>query len=516
MMKKIFTLMAMGLMAVGTMAQSYETRVLTFEDQDYVSDEENYLHQYNWSSLIDSPQYGGTLLYGENHGDTAAAYTSTNYKWYDKGNTYLYSELPENWGVTMYWGGGHAISNYWNANITEGDYTNQLSVYVPNSSGSGQNGHGHNGSDNFAVHFGYSDGTPWNGTQNLPFFRFGDGTARTIDHMYVNSTTYLANCMTNGNGLTSELAAGDYVLIRATGYDEDDEVTDNVVFLLAKDSGQVVTNWTKWDMHSLGDVLKVEFNMEGSSDNGYGFSQPAYFAYDDVAVRFPIDGTVSSKPSLVPFKSETESENKTMTVTSYYKKINKVKTWWVEFTGEVPEGVTGSFEKTKLNSSGVAPDETTKIEIVGMPDNASIVSVSANVSAYDAGGIGRISAKIGDTEFAQLQFHGGYITEDEWNEGVEVGSEATSVPLSMIEGVDTHCTDNISFTAHSPVTGKAKYDVGVHVYYYDITYTYDVSTGISEFNTLTQNNTLYTLQGMRVTAPQKGQVYVKQGKKIVY
>ena len=28
------------------------------------------------------------------------------------------------------------------------------------------------------------------------------------------------------------------------------------------------------------------FNVTGSSDNGYGFSQPAYFAYDDVAVRF--------------------------------------------------------------------------------------------------------------------------------------------------------------------------------------------------------------------------------------
>ena len=26
-------------------------------------------------------------------------------------------------------------------------------------------------------------------------------------------------------------------------------------------------------------------DMTGSSDNGYGFSQPAYFAYDDVAVR---------------------------------------------------------------------------------------------------------------------------------------------------------------------------------------------------------------------------------------
>lgn len=45
-------------------------------------------------------------------------------------------------------------------------------------------------------------------------------------------------------------------------------------------------DWTKWDLSGLGKVLKVTFNVTGSSDNGYGFSQPAYFAYDDVAVRF--------------------------------------------------------------------------------------------------------------------------------------------------------------------------------------------------------------------------------------
>lgn len=33
-------------------------------------------------------------------------------------------------------------------------------------------------------------------------------------------------------------------------------------------------------------MVSVEFNITGSSDNGYGYSQPAYFAYDDVAVRF--------------------------------------------------------------------------------------------------------------------------------------------------------------------------------------------------------------------------------------
>ncbi|MBQ0136681.1 MAG: DUF4465 domain-containing protein, partial [Bacteroidales bacterium] len=44
-----------------------------------------------------------------------------------------------------------------------------------------------------------------------------------------------------------------------------------------------------------GRVVRIEFNVTGSSDNGYGFSQPAYFAYDDVAVRF-YEGDELTKP----------------------------------------------------------------------------------------------------------------------------------------------------------------------------------------------------------------------------
>ena len=48
----------------------------------------------------------------------------------------------------------------------------------------------------------------------------------------------------------------------------------------------VIDDWTKWDLSSLGKVKRVQFNIIGTNDNGFGFSQPAYFAYDDVAVRF--------------------------------------------------------------------------------------------------------------------------------------------------------------------------------------------------------------------------------------
>ena len=42
----------------------YELRVLTFEDADYKGGT-NFAGGNNWTSLIDSPQYGGQMLYGE-------------------------------------------------------------------------------------------------------------------------------------------------------------------------------------------------------------------------------------------------------------------------------------------------------------------------------------------------------------------------------------------------------------------------------------------------------------------
>ncbi|WP_195498189.1 DUF4465 domain-containing protein [Alistipes senegalensis] len=45
-------------------------------------------------------------------------------------------------------------------------------------------------------------------------------------------------------------------------------------------------DWQKWNLSELGKVSRIEFNVTGDSDNGYGFSQPAYFAWDDLAVRF--------------------------------------------------------------------------------------------------------------------------------------------------------------------------------------------------------------------------------------
>ena len=78
------------------------------------------------------------------------------------------------------------------------------------------------------------------------------------------------------------------VYLTATGYDEYGTQVGQCTIYLVNGPDNIVDRWVKWDLSSLGEVYRVDFNVLGTSDNGYGFSQPAYFAYDDVAVRFPI------------------------------------------------------------------------------------------------------------------------------------------------------------------------------------------------------------------------------------
>lgn len=268
----------------------YELRILSFEDgteqfEAYTitgfdsATQSYYDHPVaKWSDLIDTPEYGGPLTYGDM--GFSGEMRGCDYHWYDEGNTGLASEFPVNYGSKVYWGGGHVVSNYASTDYkTYGDYTHQMTVYGPEGKG------GHNGTSNFGIHYGYIDGSDYNMTEVLPYFYFMDGKARVIDHMWVNNSCYAISCFADGNSLTANIGENDYVKIVATGYTADGGTTTSE-FYLCNGPEHFVTEWAKWDLSELGAVVMVDFNILGSSDNGYGFSQPSYFAYDDVAVRF--------------------------------------------------------------------------------------------------------------------------------------------------------------------------------------------------------------------------------------
>ena len=278
----VFSLLPTAVFAEET-TPDYELRVLTFEDADYKGGT-NFAGKTDWSSLIDDPQHGGTMLYPDGSGTTDV---SKAYTWTDANNTGLTHTLPASWGNYCYWGGGHAVSNYVSGEFTTyGNFSNQLTVYQKDTTGLKRTGGGHNGSNNFAVHFGYKDDSGYTDSQILPSFSFVDNKERVIDHMYVNNICYAINCYLNGNDLTAKIDDTDWVKLTATGYNAAGTKAGEASIFLCNGPTNIITDWTKFDLSGLGKVQKVEFNITGSSDNGAGFSQPAYFAYDDVAVRF--------------------------------------------------------------------------------------------------------------------------------------------------------------------------------------------------------------------------------------
>ena len=311
-MKKIFFFAALCLVNVALTAQEdYELRILTFEDEDakfseYTLEYGDYPTITTWSDLIDDPQYGGPLLYGD-----MGMGMDEPYRWYDKGNTELMHESPMGYGTYCYWSGGHAISNYVCEDVNAdyrnyGDMNGQLTVCSTS---------GHNESQNFAVHYGYMDGSPYNLTEYLPALTFGDGVPRVIDHMYVHMNAYLLNCILHGNELTEPVGDIDHVKLVATGYDENEEITDSVEIYICTSPIDFIMDWTYWDLSPLGKITRVEFNVRGTNDNGYGFSQPAYFVYDDVAVRF--EKEVVEEPNqpeeeepVIPNEPEEDDEEK--------------------------------------------------------------------------------------------------------------------------------------------------------------------------------------------------------------
>lgn len=287
----------------------YELRILTFEDKD--ARFESYWLDYagveikKWSDLVDNPPYGGPLTYGD--------FMTTAYTWWDEGNTELCHTFPFNYAY-CYWGGGHAISNYWGEGWSDEDRDNHIAKYygedyVAEHAGNDQMlgwftvqlltpVKAHSG-DNFVVHYGYKDEGSF--IENLPELSFGDDVARVIDHMYVTNTLYTLNQLYNGvkseagntfGGNWEGLTESAWLKIIAQGFDDVDadayaEPISEVEFYLVQGK-EVVTDWQKWDLSELGAVKKVRFNFSYSEEMGgrFGFTIPGYFAYDDIAVRF--------------------------------------------------------------------------------------------------------------------------------------------------------------------------------------------------------------------------------------
>lgn len=256
-------------------AIGYELRVLTFEDEDALFEPYAFTNDLgdsytidSWSSLIPAEQYGDRMTYGSSVTTYAG---STDYHWYDADNTLLRSSLVESYGGKVFWNGGQVISDFYSSTIEGKDYTTQLEVAVGTEGAAGNNG-----SKNFCVHNGEAG------------FAFASGEY-VIDHIYVTNTAYVLGSLTYGDAVASAATASTWFKVVATGYNAANEVTGTTEFLLCDGDKKIVGEWQKFDLSRLGAVARVEFHLEGSDDlcGEWGLNTPKYFAFDDVAVRFP-------------------------------------------------------------------------------------------------------------------------------------------------------------------------------------------------------------------------------------
>ena len=233
-----------------------------------------------WSDYI--PRDG---QYGNGHGA---------YEWYDEGNTELAFVKPE---IESWWGiSGHAgISDYVGTDEDINSFGDDNMLFMIDLQAYNVKG-GANNSKNFCSQYGYLDpkeyATQYSPEGVLPGIQFMDEEPRVIDHMYVTNTTYAYGIITRGEcdfGGSYEYTDESTFKIIAYGYDSfDDTEPTTTEFYLLNPGKRIVTDWTKWDLSVLGKVVRVEFNLVACYEGygRYGLVIPAYFAYDDVAVRF--------------------------------------------------------------------------------------------------------------------------------------------------------------------------------------------------------------------------------------
>lgn len=224
-----------------------------------------------WSALIDTPEYGGPLLYGA---DGGGFYTDEGvYEWTDE-TTSLHSKLNNAYGSWAYWSGGAAVSNY-HCDIANGSSNTQLSLPTETPAHSG---------DNFIVTYGYSDGSQF-ATDSRPVFDFQDGVARQVKGLWITNNSYFLHSLTQGDGFNQSATDDTFIDVTFEGFDAAG-ISQGMVKYRIQDGKKALTDWAYVDLSSLGKIntLKINYEFSKDQDNGYGFAAPAYLVIDDIEI----------------------------------------------------------------------------------------------------------------------------------------------------------------------------------------------------------------------------------------
>lgn len=171
------------------------------------------------------------------------------------------------------------------SNETSTEYTGNLIEEQYRSSA----GHGVKDSEKYGICY---IGKPR--TNAYPIYVKNEEDGDTIRGFYINAPASVVSAVKNGDGTPTgtAFAQGDSLIVVVNGYKAFNKVS-SVRYALADYRSTeaadhyVVDSWQWLDLFALGTVDAVEFIMEGSKNNAYGLTTPAYFCMDNIGDERP-------------------------------------------------------------------------------------------------------------------------------------------------------------------------------------------------------------------------------------
>ncbi len=228
----------------------------------------------SWDALIDNPQYGGKLLYGE----SGYGFNTDNgvYEWTDATTSlhskinYLKNQYVDCWSYTN---GGAAVSNYTNDVSESTGYTLQLSIPTGLKAHSG---------NNFLMLFGYNGA--YSDTRSILDFK--DGKARKVLGLYYTASAYFNSVMKYGNSYCDKATSTTSIEVVFEGFDSAGKSTGTVSYPLQSGTTSM-TDWAYADLSKLGTIssLKVDYKYTDDMKKYGDFAAPGYVAIDDIRIE---------------------------------------------------------------------------------------------------------------------------------------------------------------------------------------------------------------------------------------
>lgn len=212
------------------------------------------------------------------------------------------------WTNDIDFSAGGMVLSQWNYRTTPSSQTNptwyrefmnQCSVYNTESIDGANRGAGADGSDTFAIIFGFDNQADGYVMGEGATISFTNSAELRVESAQVCLTTYvyanLAEYNVYGNHPTESMEqAKGWFKVLAYGYDADGVATNGgnpVEFYLCdyrettSPKVNYVTKWTTWDLSALGPVNKIRFDFEGSDTGAWGLNTPAYACLDNISIK---------------------------------------------------------------------------------------------------------------------------------------------------------------------------------------------------------------------------------------